>query len=372
MRHSSVKLLFLAGLAQLCPAQPRSVVYVGTSSGLYSSLDGGETWERNAALGERPVYLVSLPGGDSTLQLVSTTQGVLQSINGGVSWEASDLPLGVGPRVIVASAARPERVYALASWRSIENRLWISNDAGKHWSQAAGAPQGFLDLTVDPADASVVYAAAAIPFRPYEQPTGGVYRSIDAGETWTLLDATSSFSLGLSDDRTTLYRAGVGGLSKSTDAGRSWQPFNPTEPVGTLVPRPSGAEDTPMVDSYGSPFMFRSLRAQRSTLYACLSVLWFSFGPDDIEASAIVKWADGHWQSLPLRAPAFCETVGVASDPAALDTVYSGGAFFLQRTLDGGQTWTAVPMFNGLHVYSVAIANGKPPNTEPRGQARAQ
>ena len=311
------------------------------------------TWQRNEALGARPVYLVGLPAGDAKIILASVIEGLLRSTDAGATWELTDLP-PIGLRLITAAASRPERVYAISTWVTPGgDRLWVSKDSGKHWSIVPGVLPGLMDLAFDPTDPYTVYAATAIPVKPPEQPFGGVYKSIDGGDSWTQLDFASTFSIGVSDDGSAVYRARIGGLWKSTDAGRNWINFNPVEPASTFMPVPPGAIDVPMLDPMGSPYFFQSLRARGNTLYACLSVVWFSFGPEDIETYGVIRWADGKWRSMALALPQSCDTLALADDPGSPGTIYAGGNYNLQRSWDGGESWTAIPAFNGLRVFTV-------------------
>ena len=70
----------------------------------------------------------------------------------------------------------------LAAWGSpatagdIDGGIYLSTDGGKTWKNVFDRHQHVYDVTVDPTDPKVLYAAAS---------SRSVWRSTDRGETWT-------------------------------------------------------------------------------------------------------------------------------------------------------------------------------------------
>jgi photosystem II stability/assembly factor-like uncharacterized protein len=155
------------GAVALCQGQP-DVVYVGT----------GEANPRNS---------------------VSPGCGVFRSRDGGKTWKHRGLSESRHIGRVVVHPNDPDIVYVAAlghCWGSNSERgIYKSSDGGDHWERIEFIDDstGFIDLCMDPSDPATLYAAAW-PVRRDEfsggspryqtGPTGGLFRTTDAGKTW--------------------------------------------------------------------------------------------------------------------------------------------------------------------------------------------
>lgn len=114
--------------------------------------------------------------------------------------------------------------------------LFRSDDAGESWSLVPGLPSvDATDVSIDPSNPSVIYAALG---RIFGSPDNGVYRSGNGGQSWTKL-TIPAINLGRLGVLATpgrvmvhLTRATSGdgstgntlGITRSDDAGTTWQP----------------------------------------------------------------------------------------------------------------------------------------------------
>jgi len=193
--------------------------------------------------------------------------GVYRSTDGGGEFvnvgliESNNIPrLAVDPR-------NPDVCYAAALGRlwgpNPERGVFKTSDGGKSWSHALKGDEntGACDVIVDPSNPDVIYAALYARRRtPYSYTSGkalsdkgGIYKSVDAGATWTKLGTglpASTQRIGLDvfrKDPRVLYavvesdeggfgvepfddRTKEGGIFRSDDSGLTWTRLNPFTP----------------------------------------------------------------------------------------------------------------------------------------------
>ena len=210
----------------------------GTSDrGIYRTTDGGKTWTQllkgeNAFSGasdlsmdatnprilyaamwdhQRTPWMVRSGGAGS---------GIWKSVDGGDTWKRSQegLPKLVGKIGVSVSPANPDRVYAIVEAEN--GGLFRSDDAGKTWRQMSGdrliqtRSWYYMNITADPKNAEVVWVSNA-----------PLLKSIDGGRTFANVPATHGDNHGLWINPTNpnyLINANDGGASISLDGGKSW------------------------------------------------------------------------------------------------------------------------------------------------------
>jgi len=172
--------------------------------GVYKTTDGGKTW-RHLGLEETQavaririhptnpdiVYVAALghPYGDNP------ERGVFKSTDGGNTWKKTlFVSEKAGAVDLIIDRNNPNVLYA-STWQVYRKawkmwgggpdcKLWKSTDGGETWSDLTknpGMPEGpigKIGVTVSPADSNRVWAIV-------EANEGGVFRSDDAGKTWT-------------------------------------------------------------------------------------------------------------------------------------------------------------------------------------------
>jgi uncharacterized repeat protein (TIGR01451 family) len=126
------------------------------------------------------------------------------------AWTVSGPPGGF-LRDLEASATDANTFYA-----AYGRTFFRTTDAGTTW-QARHFVQEVVDIAVDPTDGNRLYLAAL---------EGGLYRSEDAGRTFTQIAAgnTSVWSVGVggTDGKTVYYATGNGAFFRSTDRGETF------------------------------------------------------------------------------------------------------------------------------------------------------
>jgi photosystem II stability/assembly factor-like uncharacterized protein len=153
---------------------------------IYKSLTGGTTYQRifsaagHSASAAWITPMLMDPTNRNILYLGCNE--IHKSINGGTTW--TNLIGSNGKGAMAMGTNNPNRIYAAAQWG-----IQRSDNGGTNWAYLSGLPSGndyiITYLTVNPDNADQVYVS-------YGGYVGGtkVYRSLNAGVTWTNISGT--------------------------------------------------------------------------------------------------------------------------------------------------------------------------------------
>jgi photosystem II stability/assembly factor-like uncharacterized protein len=191
--------------------QMGTLLYAAAASGgVWKSVNAGTTWEpvfdkqTTASIGDIALapsnsQIVWVGTGEANNQRSSSWgDGVYKSENGGRTWTNMGLKTSQHIGRIVVHPTNPNIVYVAAVgplWTDGGERgLYKTIDGGKTWKAVLtiSPHTGVTDIAMDPTDPNIMYAAAFQRQRKAYSfvgggPESGIYKSTDAGETWTKL-----------------------------------------------------------------------------------------------------------------------------------------------------------------------------------------
>ena len=210
------------GALTVAPSDPKTI-YAGTGetdiredlstgNGVYKSTDGGGTWKHIGLEETRQIGRIVVDPHDPNVVYVGALghayapneeRGVYKSVDGGAHWvRVLDLGREIGISDLAMASGTPQLLFAGAwhvqrpPWSSYAptdlpgSGLYRSQDAGKTWSrlEANGLPAGdWGRVGVDvSSDGKRVYALIEVK---KEAKQSGLYRSEDGGNTWVLANA---------------------------------------------------------------------------------------------------------------------------------------------------------------------------------------
>jgi len=301
------------------PKSP-STVYAGTSHGIRSSRDGGESWS-GAGLREKSVSALAVdPMTPSNVYAVAG-ETVYKSTDSGTTWTALNLQFHsefanfMG--AIQLDPANPSTVYVSGGYSA----LYKSTDGGESWAVANGGHFSWAEAAPDP---GVLYAMRL---------ESGLSKSMDGGMTWSAINfGPPATTLTIDPSNAAVLYAATSGpalsgqaIYKSTDSGQSWSLVNTTIPVAASLSVDPANSSGIFALSYDGRF-FKSADAGSTWSNPTASLRLF-----DIEA--------------------------LAPDTANPSNIYAGGESGLFKSSDGGTTWEAVAAFQ--------LAMGFPPPGQP-------
>jgi photosystem II stability/assembly factor-like uncharacterized protein len=183
---------------------PRGVM-TSYGDGVYKSVDAGKTWAKMGLDETRQISMIRIHPTNPDVVFVaaqgalygpSKERGIYKSIDGGKTWAqvlfvdensgCSDLSMDMtNPRVLYAAIWDHRRL----PWQMVSggkgSGLYKSTDAGTTWTKMEkGLPKemGKMGISVSRANPERVFAVVE---SDTEKEQGGVFRSDDAGKSWT-------------------------------------------------------------------------------------------------------------------------------------------------------------------------------------------
>jgi photosystem II stability/assembly factor-like uncharacterized protein len=261
------------GAIAVAPSDP-NIIYVGsgeglqrpdlsTGDGIYKSTDAGKTWTHLGLRDGQQIPQIAVDPHNPNRLFVAVLghpygpnaeRGIYRSTDGGQTFEkVLSKDENTGGSEVVIDPSNSDVVYAglwearqgpweNAAWSGTNGGIFKSTDGGSHWTQLKeGLPQVIqANLAIAPSNPRRIYASIASPGNGPGGGGGGrgaggstgIYRSDDAGATWTRITA----------DPRPAARIGGGDLSvpvvdpknadvvyvtstvtwKSTDGGKTW------------------------------------------------------------------------------------------------------------------------------------------------------
>ena len=144
--------------------------------------------------GGRADSVVGVPGDRDTYYFASTGGGVWKTDDGGSKWRnVSDGYFGGSVGAVAVSESDPNVVYAGLGEKTVRGNVssnfgvWKSTDAGKTWTFLGLEDTRHIGrIRVHPTDPDIVYVAAMGDLWQSSE-ARGVYKSTDGGENWDLV-----------------------------------------------------------------------------------------------------------------------------------------------------------------------------------------
>jgi photosystem II stability/assembly factor-like uncharacterized protein len=250
------------------PGDLTTYYFGGTGGGVWKSTDGALTWtsvfdkEGTSSIGSLAVA-VSDPNilyvgtGEACLRgNISHGDGVYKTLDGGKTWKNVGLRDSRAVGKVIVNPKNPDIVFVAALGHpfgpNTERGIFRTLDGGKTWDKVLYKDEntGGIDVTFDPRNSNIVYAALwEVRRSPWSLSSGGpgsgLYRSTDGGSTWKHLEEKGlpkgpygriGVSVAANSERVyALIQSPEGGLYRSDDSGDTWQLVNASH---SLIQRP--------------------------------------------------------------------------------------------------------------------------------------
>ncbi len=354
--------------------------------GVYKSTDGGRTWQRVLFKDDHTgaIDLAFDPHNPNVLfaamyQVQRTPwsldsggpgSGLWRSVDGGNTWkplQGHGLPTDTMGRIGVSvSGADSNRVYALVEAK--DGGLFRSDDGGDSWTKINDDQRitqrawYFTHIFADPKNIDTVYMLNT-----------GLFRSTDGGKSINLLPAPHGDHHGLWIDPTNpdrMINGNDGGATISVDGGRSWS-SQYTQPTAQFYH--VAADNRFLYYLYGAQQDNTTVAIASRTDHGYIGRQdWYDVGggesgyiiPDPRNANIVYAGSNGGWMTRLDRNSMQVQDITVWpvdfsghgakdlkfrqawTDPIAISphdpNVLYTGTQFVSKTTDGGKSWTTI------------------------------
>lgn len=243
-------------------SQPYTYYLGATGGGVWKTEDGGLNWKNVSdgyfktgsvgaiAVSEWDPNVVYVGMGESPMRgNVSHGDGMYKSTDGGKTWKHIGLSDSSQISRVRIHPRNPDLVYVAALGHvygpNEERGIFRTENGGETWEKILfrNNKTGAIDLILDPLNPRIIYASLWEFYRtPHNLssggPGGGIFKSIDGGDTWIEISRNKGLPKGLlgkigitvshakPNRLWAIVEAVAGGVFRSDDGGESWIKVN--------------------------------------------------------------------------------------------------------------------------------------------------
>ncbi len=160
------------------PTDPNTYYVSCFKSGLFRTLDAGDTWDPLTDQLPNDVRISKVLPSTPTTIFIGTATGLLKSIDDGATWNTTGLSIGATNAVLI----KPDNENIILAGN--QNGIYRSTDGGTTFTLVQAASK-VEELRVHPTDPSIMYAGTNGGTQGSTINFSQFFRSVDGGLTWS-------------------------------------------------------------------------------------------------------------------------------------------------------------------------------------------
>jgi len=272
-------------------------------------------------------------------------------------------PFGGHALKIVLDPSNPDRM-----WVTTKNgKIYYSSNGAQEWTRlplGLGENAALNAIVLTPRNPMVIYVGVSedsiLPSATTS--VGGVYKTVDGGNTWALLETTEKWpvlSLAVHPKNTEMLVAGtLGGVFRSMDSGTTWQRISPqNHPDMKGIVSLALDPENPSVIYAGTPHLpWRTMDGGKTWKQIKQGMIddsdMFSIAVDHVNPERVYASACSgiyrsssrgeQWIKMPGIPVTNRRTHLILQDPVDEKILYAGTTQGLWKSIDGGLTWLKI------------------------------
>jgi hypothetical protein len=199
-----------------CIAVDNNDLYVGTATGIFKSVNDGDTWTATSMTNE--IRTIAVSGGSI---LAGNTTNVYYLPSGSSTW-VSNLEKNISTAAISNNALYVGTAFTLSQSAT---GMWKSTNGGASWDNTSTLSYNIFSLVVTKKD-TIYTGSGKADFFSNDR---GFYRSYDGGTTWNTMNLNGYNITGIAKYSGYLFVGTTSyGLFVSIDDGTTWSKMNNT------------------------------------------------------------------------------------------------------------------------------------------------
>jgi hypothetical protein len=325
------------GISSIAVSASGSTVLAHLAAWVHRSTDGGTTWTRIAVAGRLRFH-----PSDDRLAIAASAAGPQYSVDGGLTWTVA---AGAGTQIIGVEYATSDPLVVYASSHTNQGALYRSADGGQTYAAVntttpylGPGPYGTTTLWVDPTNSDILVVGNA-----------ELWRSTDGGQTLTQITNSASPGIRPRSPRSLVSASDYGPANRRVFVG-SGLGVHRADDILAVTP----ASEWTALNHGLSLTQFLTTSAHRPTG----TILGGTVGQGVIKYTP--DQGPDRWTTL-IGGRSASRTVQDVARPAYIYATVDG--LPLQRSLDGGATWTSVAFPVAVNLISPLTLDPLTPDT---------
>lgn len=192
-------------------------LYAGSVGVVFKSIDGGENWQGNSSGLPASAQITAIavdPNNSNSLVANLGDEGIYTSLDGGITWQlgVSGEPY-VGVQPILFSEQEAGKILSGSAFEGVHASV---NDAASFAPSSTGMSLFVRSIAVDASNPQIMYAASLV---------GGLFKSVDGAQSWQNMGLSDRnlFKVEIAPDNSNqIFLATSRGIMRSSDGGLNW------------------------------------------------------------------------------------------------------------------------------------------------------